>query len=1056
MQPLSSTKSLLCRELVGRENELQDLRETMQRAAMGRPQMMLLAGEAGLGKTKLCRYFMKESRAQHTRVLFGQAILQDQALPFGPFLDAFRRYFTSLYRTLAPSQVAQHPSLSSLPQLFPALASLFPELSPSLTPDGTTVQSQQVVFHCILSALQELERSTQGSLLLVLEDLHWADETSLELLAFLAQRFGMNANTATLTPVDQSTAIMILVTYRVEALSDNPALSRLLLQLHIQRQASEIKLTPLSSTEHWHCLSTILGQPVTEEFADFLFEWDEGNPFFTEELLGAMAASGQLQMQSQAWLNPTTMKPRLPSSLTDAILERFVRLPAADQEILAYAAVIGRAFDFPLLAALSGLNERELLGVLRRAMNAQLISEVNMTQPESLPFHEHERYQFRHTLTREAMYDQMLAPERHMRHRMVAETIEELIHTTPTSASNATPLLLPDNVDRLLAEHYWQAGLPDKAGPYALHEAERARRVFAFREERYYLNMAQESLLEDSSERFQLLERIGMVSMAVYDFSGTLHWLSMAKAGYQRIGQPYQARKVMANMLLPSWFLAKSSLPDMLTELETAAEEAFVHPDQVNLSVETLVIISLIATYQTIYECQFRRALRWIERGVTLYESQTDPRKDAAIQLSYLSHGWIKANQQATIAEEGIAEIRGVLKVALRYNLPDVILFSYAWLAWVLISWGRGDEAEQVLAEATEFETRSGVLSPLFIVGWQRFFSGERWEQGIELLRAGMKQMELANVPAILAIEGLALVHLLLARNELDEAQGYLQTIQATLEVLDQYIYIVQLWWGVAKLQTARGEHLQAQAYYERILNRWKTTEDTLVIPPILLDGIIFYAETGELVKARQWLTELHDLVHATDNPVCAAALLEAQGTMYIKEGKIEQAMQALRQAVEAWGKLKRRYQQALASQCLAGLLLTWAKKYSINRSLVQAAREEAEHLLEDALLVYERLQIPTGKAAVQALRTSTRLDSQQKRRSTLEEKRQPVQGLTQRELQVLIQLAAGKMNKEIATALSLSVGTVELHVSHILTKLGCDTRTQAATYAITQGWVKK
>jgi len=1055
MQPLSSTKSLLCRKLVGREYELWDLREIMQRAAMGRPQLVLLSGEAGLGKTKLCRYFMKESRAQHTLVLFGQAILQDQALPFGPFLDAFRRYFASIYRSLPPSEINQHPALSSLPQLFPELASLFPALSPSFTPDGTTVQSQQVVFHSILSALQELERSTEGSLLLVLEDLHWADETSLELLAFLAQRFGMNANTATLTPVDQSTALMILVTYRVEALPDNPALSRLLLQLHTQRQASEIKLAPLSSTEHWHCLSTILGQPVTVEFADFLFDWDEGNPFFTEELLGAMAASRQLQMQSQIWLNPTDMKPRLPSSLTGAILERLVRLPAADQEILAYAAVIGRAFDFPLLAALSGLNERELLGVLRRAMNAQLISEVNMTQPESLAFHEHERYQFRHALTREAIYDQMLAPERHMRHRMVAETIEKLVHTTPTSASSTTPLLRPDNVDRLLAEHYWQAGLPNKAGPYALHEAERARRICAFREERYYLNMAQASLLENSTERLFLLQRIAMLSLGIYDLADALHWLTLAKTGYQRIGRQSQALQVMANLLFVNWFLSSRSMPALVAEIEVSAEVAFLDPDSASRDVETLVAASLLAHYWTVHS-QYSRSAHWIKHCFELFESLDDPRKIPAIQLCYITNGWLKAHQRANKLEEVTAEIHNAIQVAGQYSLPDVIMIGHTTLAWMLIYWGRSDEAEQVLQEAAEHEERSGTLLPLFLLGWQRFFTGDQWELGIQRLRKDIERLDWLSVTYLAATARVALAHILLARNEITEGEMHLQIAQPALESNNEYIYITSLWWGQAKLCAARGNHLQAQEYYERILKRWKTTEDTLLILPILLDGIIFYAEIGDLVKARQWLTELHDLVNMTDNPVYAAALLEAQGVVQIKEGKLEQAIQALRQAVEAWGKLKRRYQQALTSQRLAELLLAWARKYSTNRVSAQAAREEAEHLLEDALLAYERLQVPTGTAAVQALRASTRLDSQQKRRSTLEEKRQPVQGLTERELQVLSQLAAGKTNKEIATALSLSVGTVELHVSHILTKLGCDTRTQAATYAIAQGWVKK
>lgn len=195
--------------------------------------------------------------------------------------------------------------------------------------------------------------------------------------------------------------------------------------------------------------------------------------------------------------------------------------------------------------------------------------------------------------------------------------------------------------------------------------------------------------------------------------------------------------------------------------------------------------------------------------------------------------------------------------------------------------------------------------------------------------------------------------------------------------------------------------------------------------------------------------------MRVTENPVGGTSLLEAQGVVHTREGRLKQAIEALRQAVEAWGKLKRGYQQALAAQRLAEVLLTWSSTEAVGRAARQAAREEADRLLEQALAVYERLQIPTGIQAVQALRSSTHLGAQQKRRKTLAT-RQAVSGLTQREMQVLSQLAAGRTNRDIATALSLSEGTVELHVSHILAKLDCETRTQAAAHAIAKGWVNK
>ena len=1055
MHHLASTKPLLSHELVGRESELQALREALHRAATGQPQLVLLSGEAGMGKTKLCRTFMLESQAQQAQVLLGQAISQDATLPFGPFLDAFQRYFMIPSKTPSPPNDSLRTALAFLFQLLPELAALFPEITPVLETKQAAVQSQQAVFHGILRVLQELARSSQGSLLLVLEDLHWADETSLEWLAFLAQRLDVNRMADPSVQPAQSTAFMIVGTYRSEALSDAPALNRLLVQLHTQRRDSEVSLVPLSFEDHRHCLNTILEQPVPEKFAASLFAWDEGNPFFMEELLGAMATNGRLYLMQHAWHIAQESRLPLPSSIATAILDRFVKLPSADQEILSYAAVIGRVFDFPLLATLCAVDERELVNVLRRAMNVQLINEVSQTQPFLLARGEQERYQFRHALTREAIYGQMLAPERRLRHRKVAETIEMLANAVSTTRGNSTTLFQRDTVARLLAEHYWLAGMPEQARPQALYEAERAKRVFAFREERHYLNMAQSSLPDESAERLQLLQRMGMLSLGIYDFADALHWLTLAKEGYQHIGYHHQALQVMANLLFANWFLSSSSMLDLLAEVETAAEAVFTDPDPASRDAETLVVASLIAHYYTVHSL-YTRSSRWIERCFALFESLDDPRKVPAIQLSHITRGWLRVHQHASGLEESIAEIRNGIALAGQFSLPDVIMIGHTTLAWLLIYWGRSDEVEHVLKEAAEHEERSGSLLPLFLLGWQRFFSGEQWEQGIEQLRRGAEHLDLVHASYLAATARVALAHLLLARNALDEAEMYLQAAQPALETNNEYIYLTPLWWGFAKLLQARGNLHQSDEWYERIFTRWKSSEDTFVILPMLLDGILLYAESGNTGKAWQWFHELRVHMRRTDNPVGAAALLQAEGVLRAAAGKLEEAILLLRQAEQAWDNLKWRYYHALAAQRLAEVLLAWSRKSATppNRLAVSAAREEAELLLNKALAVYEDLRILPGIQCVQALRSRTHLDAQRKRSTTLKT-RHTEQGLTSREMQVLFQVVGGRTNKEIAAILSISPGTVEVHMSHILAKLGCETRTQVATYAIAQGWVK-
>src|SRR5260221_12690623 len=217
MRNLSSPKPLLCRELVGRQQELWALGEALEQAARGQPQFVLLAGEAGVGKPKLWRAFVEESQAQQALVLFGQAISQDQALPFAPFLDAFRRYFSTASGRLALSRSSLlQANFAFLLDLLPELALLFAAVgSSTFEAAGPAIHRQQALFHRVLAGLEAMAQEHAGPLLLVLEDLHWADETSLDLLAFLAQRLAVNA-----APIEPSAPLMILGTYRREALPE--------------------------------------------------------------------------------------------------------------------------------------------------------------------------------------------------------------------------------------------------------------------------------------------------------------------------------------------------------------------------------------------------------------------------------------------------------------------------------------------------------------------------------------------------------------------------------------------------------------------------------------------------------------------------------------------------------------------------------------------------------------------------------------------------------------------------------------------------------------------
>jgi DNA-binding CsgD family transcriptional regulator len=460
-------------------------------------------------------------------------------------------------------------------------------------------------------------------------------------------------------------------------------------------------------------------------------------------------------------------------------------------------------------------------------------------------------------------------------------------------------------------------------------------------------------------------------------------------------------------------------------------------------------------THYWMDHCLFSRAKPWLKRCFALFDALEDPGKHAAIQLSHLTHAWIAANQHTRDFEEGVTEARHVIDAASAYRLPEVFMIGHTNLAMLQIHWGRTSDAESTLQEAMEHEERSGTLLPIFVYGLHYFFAGKAWKQAVVQMRLRIKQLERLHIDFLTAASQVSLTHILVAQGELQDAEQNLQAAEPATIANDEYIYSAPFLWELAKLHTTQGKMQQAQQEYEQLMARWKLSEDALTIFPMLLDGIIFYADTSDLTNAHRWLRELETAMHATDNPVGKAALREARSVVLAAQGDVQVALTMLRQAVAAWKTLQWRYRFALTAQRLASLLLQWASQPSLLRSQAQADRDEATLLLDQADAIYLDLNVSSGIADVKALRSKTHLEAQHKRRQTLMA-RSGWNGLTPREMEVLIHLARGASNKEIASSLHLSVGTVELHVSHILARLDCETRTQAVAIALERGWIKR
>jgi predicted ATPase len=340
---------------------------------------------------------------------------------------------------LAPHGAAEASTL--LGALAPELVKLLPELSlllPALQPSPPLEPAAEKhrLFESLIWFVSSL--AAARPVLIVLEDLQWSDEQSLELLLSFVRRIS-------------AIPILILGTYQSE--ESDARLAHYLNVLHREHLADEIQLGPLARPEVAQMAQAILrvGPPIPSDWLDRLMPLTEGNPFFVEEMTKSLAQAAAQPVQAA--------QVPIPRSIQHAMRRRAAALPAAAQSILSMAAVIGERFDFALLQAVAGADERALLQSLKDMIAAQLVVEQSA-----------DRFAFRHAITREAVYAALLQRERRALHRTIGQALERL----------AGPLL--DAPAAPLAYHFYQAGDWPKALEYSQLAGEKAQALYAPRE----------------------------------------------------------------------------------------------------------------------------------------------------------------------------------------------------------------------------------------------------------------------------------------------------------------------------------------------------------------------------------------------------------------------------------------------------------------------------------------------------------------------------------------------------------------------------------------------
>jgi class 3 adenylate cyclase/tetratricopeptide (TPR) repeat protein/DNA-binding XRE family transcriptional regulator len=441
--------------LVAREGEMAILLDTLDAALDRTGQFVLVVGELGVGKTRLAQEVLQAAQKRGFGVISGRCYAPQETVPYYPFLEALAQAYA-----VAPPAIR-----SALPTQWPEVARLIPDRSlgglAAMSPGGVGAEDQQRLFWQVTRFLQAL--AVERPLVLALDDLHWMDGASLDLLLHLARH-------------TRDCPVVVLGTCRDSEVAWRHPLARGVSDLSRAHLVKRMELRQLSQAGIAALLeSTLEAGEVSEAVTDLIYKATEGNAFFAQEVVRVLLERGDITLQGGSWQPRPDSDLAVPESVRSAVLERVARLSPTAQEILVLASVLGQTFHFDGLLALAmpagspeGLEtaqsssdelESTLDAALEEAVESQILREVSSSQ-----------YAFSHVLTQRALYGQLSARRRRRLHRAVAETIE----------------LMPE-AERVLraadiAYHFLQAEENARALPYALQLGKQAQTVYAYPE----------------------------------------------------------------------------------------------------------------------------------------------------------------------------------------------------------------------------------------------------------------------------------------------------------------------------------------------------------------------------------------------------------------------------------------------------------------------------------------------------------------------------------------------------------------------------------------------
>jgi DNA-binding CsgD family transcriptional regulator len=972
----------------------------------GQAGIVLVAGEPGIGKTRLLLELGSRAVDAGWVVLTGRAYDTEGMPPYLPFIEALRDYVRACPADALRAQLGDGAADVAL--IVPDINHRLPGLRPSapLSSDYERYRLFESVAEFLLAAA-----SSSRGLLLCLDDLHWADRPTLLLLLHLARRI-----------VPSRAPFLVIGAYRTVGLSRDHPLLDVLANLTRERIAERLLLGPFSRSDAAALVSGMIGAPVAPMLLDAIHRTTEGNPFFVEEIVRHLAETAQFSVEHGVrTLDTAKLEPLgVPEGVRQVIGRRLSRLSPEANRMLQVAAVLGDGFGFADIAV-ADVEEARLLDAVEEALRAGILYE------------EGSAYHFTHALIRQTIHDEMTLPRRQRLHLRVAEAIEGAQAQVADSGGRAAKQ----------AVHYRLAGAladREKTIAHCLRAGEAAAAVFAWEEAVDHWRAALDLMKPtDDHRRCDLLAKLGEVQRRAGDLHQAMATFRQTAAEARRLADPQllaHAALGFEDALLPSG-LPRAGVGDTSNLL---LEEAFGALAEADSPLRARVLAALARALYFAGERDRGTALS--EQAVALARRAGDP-----TALAYALGVRRIAIWGPDHGEERLAVADELIRLADATGDLELALAGHEWRLSAVFELG---DMPAVISEIEAYARLAEALRQP-----QGLSDVAAWRATLALMDGQLEEAERLTYEALTigqrAQSQNAVVDFTVQMSELRREQWRLDDLrglESTIRGYAEQYPLVPSWRPLlALLACDLGDHAGAWRIFDEIAvndftdiprNSWLW----LAIMTMLSETGVALGDTPRAARLYEILLPYADRnVTANTAIVCFGSVSYFLGRLATLLSRWEDAARHFEDALEMNERMELRPWVAHTLRVYAHLLISRP-----NRATAELAR--AREMLEQAVEIYTDTNVERGRAEAIELLADRRLATDRCRSRAYPNR------LTEREVEVLRLVAARSTNREIADRLFLSVRTVERHIGNIYAKTGVQDRRSARLYALHHGLI--